>query len=439
MARKSLAEFVAEFGSLGRQLAYSEPLGYRRSLWTYTQLAETANQFARELEASGVGPGDRVLIWGPNSAEWVAAFCGCLLQGAVAVPIDYGASPEFAAKVITQVQAKFAAIARDRSMPAGPLSTLVLENLRVGVSRHAAGPYSSPPLSRESIAEILFTSGTTSDPKGVVISHGNILANLEPLEAQIRPYLKYERPFHPIRFLNAVPLSHVFGQFMGLFLPPLLAGVVVFGESLNPSEILRLIRAERISVLVAVPRVLEALQSKLERDIEAAGQTEKFRRRYAAAEGVPFMRRMWRFRKIHRRFGWKFWAVISGGAALRLETEEFWMRLGFAVVQGYGLTETTSLVSVNHPFHIGRGSIGKVLNGREVRLSEDGEILVRGANVAVAYWDSRGQRSLVDENQGWYRTGDVRRVGCRWKSLFSRQKERRHRHAGGNECISRGS
>jgi long-chain acyl-CoA synthetase len=423
MPRKSLAEYVAEFSLRGRQPAYSEPWGYRRSLWTYSRLAETSSQFARELEASGVGAGDRVLIWGPNSAEWVAAFSGCLLRGAVAVPIDYGAAPEFAGKVVTQVQAKFAALSRDRALPGRALPTIILENLSESVGRHASGPYASPPLDRESIAEILFTSGTTSDPKGVVISHGNILANLEPLEAQIRPYLKYEWPFHPIRFLNAVPLSHVFGQFMGLFLPPLLAGVVVFGESLNPAEVLRLIRSERVSVLVTVPRLLEALQSKLERDIEDAGETEKFRCAYTTAEHVPFVRRMWRFRKIHRRFGWKFWAVISGGAALRPETEEFWMRLGFAVVQGYGLTETTSLVSVNHPFHIGSGSIGKVLHGREVRLSEDGEILVRGASVAAAYWDSGGQRPLVEGKEDWYRTGDVGELDAEGNLYFRGRKK----------------
>ena len=200
MARKSLAEFVAEFASLGRQPAYSEPLGYRRSLWTYFRLAEASNQFARELEAAGVGPGDRVMIWGPNSAEWVAAFCGCLLRGAVAVPLDYGASPDFAAKVIAQVQAKFAAISRDRAIPGSAPPTLILQDLSEIVRRHVSSPYASPPLGRESIAEILLTSGTTSDPKGVVISHGNILANLEPLEAQIRPYLKYERPFDPSGF-----------------------------------------------------------------------------------------------------------------------------------------------------------------------------------------------------------------------------------------------
>src|SRR6202020_280291 len=126
----------------------------------------------------------------------------------------------------------------------------------------------------------------------------------------------------------------------------------------------------------------------------------------------------------HRQFGWKFWAFISGGAALDAETEEFWGRLGYAAIQGYGLTETTSLISVNHPFKLGKGSIGKVLPGREVKLAEDGEILIRGGGVAAGYWgagrSATGAGELKDagevtdgvtdgvtDKHGWYRTGDV--------------------------------
>ena len=94
-------------------------------------------------------------------------------------------------------------------------------------------------------------------------------------------------------------------------------------------------------------------------------------------------------RSIHHLFGWKFWAFISGGAALDAETEEFWRRMAFGVVQGYGLTETTSLISLNHPFAVGKKSIGKVLPGREVKLADDGEILVRGAGVASGYWQGK--------------------------------------------------
>jgi long-chain acyl-CoA synthetase len=157
-------------------------------------------------------------------------------------------------------------------------------------------------------------------------------------------------------------------------------------------------------VLVSVPRVLQSLKQRVERDLEDGGKLEKFRRRFRAAEGKHFLHRWWIFRDVHRQFGWKFWAFISGGAALDSDTEEFWGRLGYAAIQGYGLTETTSLISVNHPFKLGKRSIGKVLPGREVKLAEDGEILIRGGGVAAGYWGGAGK--VVDE-QGWYRTGDV--------------------------------
>ena len=159
-------------------------------------------------------------------------------------------------------------------------------------------------------------------------------------------------------------------------------------------------------MLVSVPRVLQSLKQKIERDEDALGETGNFQRRFAAAEGKHFLRRWWMFRAIRRQFGWRFLAFISGGAALDRETEEFWGRLGYAAIQGYGLTETTSLISVNHPFRLGKGSIGKVLPGREVKLAEDGEILVRGGGVASGYWNGHGAQKVSDE-QGWYRTGDI--------------------------------
>jgi long-chain acyl-CoA synthetase len=119
-------------------------------------------------------------------------------------------------------------------------------------------------------------------------------------------------------------------------------------------------------------------------------------------------------------FGWKFWAFVSGGATLNPDTEEFWQRLGFAVIQGYGMTETTSLVSVNHPFKQGRGSIGKVLPGQEVKLAANGEILVRGKNVSPGYW-KEDRQSRAAEN-GWFRTGDVGAIDQKGNLYFKGRK-----------------
>jgi long-chain acyl-CoA synthetase len=149
---------------------------------------------------------------------------------------------------------------------------------------------------------------------------------------------------------------------------------------------------------------------------------KKFRERFAAAKDKHFLRRWWIFRDIRRQLGWKFWSFISGGAALDSDTEEFWGRLGYAVIQGYGLTETTSLISVNHPFRLGKGSIGKVLPGRQVTLAEDGEILVRGGGVASGYWDG-DRRPQVSDDQGWYRTGDIGALDAAGNLYFKGRKK----------------
>ncbi len=425
MPRQSLIDYLREYPRHGRSAAFVERSGYRTSRMSYREVAGLAGQCAREFESLGIAPGDRILLWGRNSAEWVAAFFGCILRGAVVVPMDQGATADFAARVAQQVDARLFISDRESKLIDKHGPAIQLDSLGETVARHSTEPYASPPLHRGSIAQIIFTSGATAEPKGVVISHGNILANLEPLEAGMKPYLKWERFVHPLRFLDLVPLSHVFGQFMGVWIPPLLGGCVYFQDSLNPSEIISTIRQERVSVLVAVPRVLEALQGKIERDLEAAGALETFRKEFDAAEKEKPLRRMWRFREIHRRFGWKFWAVISGGATLDPETERFWGRTGFAAIQGYGLTETTSLVSVNHPFRIGRGSIGKVLQGREVKLDENGEIMVRGENIAAGYWQD-GETLAVAKNgadAGWFRTGDLGALDAEGNLYFKGRKK----------------
>src|ERR1035441_1250282 len=404
MARTTILEYLDNFRRHAREVAYVQHRGYRMQRWTYGDVLSNAYRFARELEQRGIGKGDKVILWGENCAEWVVAFFGCLLRGAIVVPIDKIAAPDFAQRVAQQVDARLCVGSMQNYI--SDIAELNLETLREQFAAHSDQPVAPPPLTRDDIVQIVFTSGTTAEPRGVVITHGNILANLEPLEREIGNYLKYERIFHPLRFLNLLPLSHVFGQFLGIFLPQMLAATVLFQDTLNPSEVIHTIKKERVSVVVAGPRLMESLKEKLERDVEAAGKTDWFHQQLEASKDEKLVRRWWRFRRIHNQFGWKFWAFISGGAALDAETEEFWRRLSFVVIQGYGLTETTSLISLNHPFHTGKRSIGKVLEGREMKLDENGEILVRGANVAAGYWQNKELKPVLAED-GWFRTGDL--------------------------------
>jgi long-chain acyl-CoA synthetase len=419
MPRESLFEYLDLFRNYGGQVAYLERRGYRTITWTYAEVAEFALRFAAALRSRDLALGDRILLWAPNSAEWVAAFLGCALQGIVVVPIDDIATADFALRVYGQVSAKLLVCSRQHSQASLPL--FILDDIRQSLELPAPPPPAAV-VHRGDTLEIIFTSGTTADPKGVVISHGNVLGNLEPLEAEIQKYLKYERFVHPVRFLNLLPLSHVFGQFLGIFLPPLLGGVVVFQDAMGPSEVINTIRRERISVLVAVPRILQSLKNKLERDLEQQHRAESFRKRFQASVGKHFLRRWWIFRRERRLFGWKFWAFICGGATLDRVTEEFWGRLGYAVVQGYGLTETTSIISVNHPFHLGKGSVGKILAGREVKLAPDGEILVRGSGVASGYWSPDHLRPAAGQ-EGWYHTGDIGELDPQGNLYFKGRKK----------------
>jgi long-chain acyl-CoA synthetase len=399
---QTLAEYPQLHLARKDEVAYVYRRGFRTLRWTYGQVAELAFRFARELEAREIGKGDRVLLWGDNSAEWIGAFFGCMLRGAVAVPMDRIAAADFAQRVAADVDAKLVVCASALAEHASNRPYLELENLGDVIVKRSAEPYTPVAFSRDDTAQIVFTSGTTAEPRGVVLTHGNILASVDPIEREFPKYRRSERLFHPIRFLELLPLSHIFGQFMGMFIPTLLGGTVYFQDSFKPTDIISNIKREWISVLVAVPRVVESLKNKLRDDLG-----DYIEKNWDHAEKEHFLKRWWRFRKIRRLFGWKFWAIISGGAALEQNTEEFWRRLGYVVVQGYGLTETSSLISLNHPFKVGRRSIGKVLPGREMKLDPDtGEILVRGENVARQYWQGNGLKPVTGE-EGWFRTGDL--------------------------------
>jgi long-chain acyl-CoA synthetase len=420
-----MLSLLDDFARFGRDIAVVQRHGYRREKLTYRELRGRAQLWSQQLAERKIGPGDRVLLWGPNSAEWVAGFWGILLHGAVVVPMDSAASPDFAQRTIRDAGVKL--ILRDRQqvdLSGAPPSVIINDLKDVSATPEPGANTEVDPggaSTRSTIAEILYTSGTTGEPRGVVLTHGNLLANLEPLERGIAEYRNYERWFHPLRFVTLVPLSHVFGQFMALFVPPLVGAAVAFEPSTNPAEILRTVKRERATALIAVPRMLDVLRAGIEREFEARGKSPWLKHRLESAAEKKFLRRTWMFRSIHRRFGWKFWAFISGGASLSNETENFFKRMGYAVVQGYGLTETASMVSLNHPFRATQGSVGKILPGREFKLAEDGEILVRGENVAAGYWQGGAFRSCGEE--GWLRTGDLGALDAEGNLQFRGRKK----------------
>src|SRR4051794_23644970 len=406
MPRRTLIDFYADLSSTaGEFVVYDD--GYRSWSYSYADVASGARAFASRLRGSGIGKGDTLTIWAENRAEWIIALWGCLLEGIILVPIDYRASADFLVRVSEIVKARAVlvgdAVDRDAigtTRPVWHLSELRSFRVKAETGAESFRPKAeatSTEINADDTAEIIFTSGATAEPKGVVITHKNILANIVPIEREMAKYKKYARPFLPIRFLNLLPLSHMFGQAMATFVPPMLPGVVVFTRSFAPEDIVSQIRTRRISVLVSVPKLLEVLKEYVLRIApEAADDPGK----------IHWVRRWWKYRRIHRLFGFKFWAMVVGAAPLDPELEAFWGRLGFLVVQGYGLTETAPIVTLNHPFHASRGAVGKPIAGVEVRIAEDGEILVRGENVTSGYYNAP-EETRASFKDGWFHTGDI--------------------------------
>jgi long-chain acyl-CoA synthetase len=192
----------------------------------------------------------------------------------------------------------------------------------------------------------------------------------------------------------------MFGQSQALFIPVFLEGSAAFTSEMHPAKIMHFVRENRISVIVSVPRILENLKNEVEREFGSI-----------VMQDLSLARRFWRYRRVHHRFGWKFWAFVVGGARVDPQLEEFWKHLGFAVIQGYGLTEASPVVAVNHPFHSRTGSVGKVVEGQDVKIAEDGEILVRGESVTKT------------TNGEWLHTGDLGELDSEGRLYYRGRKK----------------
>lgn len=395
----ALSEILESFRTGGKRPAVVYRSGVRRFSYSYAQLYDYACRMASYLESEGIVPGDRVLLWGPNSHSWAFAFWGMVARGAVVVPVDFMSGADRAKSIAEHAGVSFVVQSRAKQEKLVGLPSIMLEDVESLLSNINAcdSIFGSSP---EEICEIVYTSGTTGDPKGVVLTHANLTANLRQVLA-LFPLLNEN-----YTFLSLLPLSHMFEQMAGFLAPLSLGGSVVYLRTLKPSAIMDAFAEEDIYAMVAVPRLLQLLRGSVEQKFGSIGAAGLLRTLLSIAPALPIHVRRLLFFPVHRRFGRNFRLVVSGGAPLGAELFHFWDSAGFTMVEGYGLTETSPVLTANSMERQVPGSVGWPLPGVELKLPY-GEVLARGPNVFKGYYRNEEATKCAFTDDGWFRTGDL--------------------------------
>jgi len=390
---------------------------YRTISWSYKKVYDYAKKFGALLKEFGIKKGDRVIIKGRNRPEWIVTYIGCLISGVIAVPLDIRSSDDFEKKAQNKVKAKLKVYSGSENNSRG-IASINMEDMEERLA--AIKPEESPvTIYPDDLTQIIFTSGTTAVPRGVQITHKNVISNLKSVKPVMDRWEKFFRLMRNLKILSVVPLSHMYGQFIGIYIPLMIRGSVVFMDNINPREILRAIKEERIWILGTLPRVLELLKDYIVRKFNL--DSKKFKRKYERFKKIKWPIRLMAFLNIHLRIGLRLVAIIVGGAAFNKNMDEFWRCIAYTIFQGYGLTETAPLVTLADPAQTGAGSIGKVLEGQHIRLV-NGEIYVKGENVTPGYFkDATLTKKAFSE--GWFKTGDLAVIGKDGNLYFKGRKD----------------
>ena len=382
----------------GRDALLFKP-AFRYQRWSYAQLWQESGQVATMLQRHGLKKGDQAILWGPNCPQWVLAFFGCIRAGVILVPLDVRSAPDYVERVVSRTEPSVAFTSR--FTPKGEVDLgvpeITLEELEEAI--YGLPQPEDVEINSDDLVEIVFTSGTTGNPKGVMLTHRNLLANVEGV-------CQYIKCPPDSRLLSILPLSHMYEQMGGLFIALQYGASVTYPTSRQPTVLSRTMRERRITTLLLVPQGLELLMNGIEREVRRQGKGALWEKLLKVAEKTPFRLRRVLFRRVHKQFGGKLDFIVCGGAALDYELGRKWELLGVKIVQGYGTTEAAPVVS-NHTI-TGRGldSTGRPLPNVEVKISQEGEILVRGENITPGYWRAPEETAAVFDGD-WYKTGDL--------------------------------
>ncbi|MCC6628297.1 MAG: AMP-binding protein [Chloroflexi bacterium] len=365
----------------------------------WRELVRLVGFTAADLAGLGVGAGDRVVLWLPNAWRTPIYLFALWQLGAVAVPFDREMNPDAARQIIDSVDARLILVGTGEQPPWAQGRALV-EWWEPGTRPAAPAIVPAEPRAADELAIISFTSGTTGQPKGCMLTHANLCFQIEALVASI--------PLgSDCRLASILPLSHVFELACGLLYPLRHGASVHYIPSRRPPDILRVLREQRITHMLVVPQLLSLMGAALVRKLEERLTVRGCRALLSIAPRLPVSLRRRLFWPVHRQLGGHLRLMGSGGAALSVEAQDLWDRLGVRVVQGYGASETSAVIAAaRHDGSTPWGSVGKALPGVEVRITPEGEALVRGGNVMRGYWRDPERTGEVLRD-GWFATGDL--------------------------------
>jgi long-chain acyl-CoA synthetase len=378
--------------------------------WSAAEMQRRSMLAAWRLRALGLESGDRLLTWAPSTPRLPALYWGAMRAGIIVVPLDLRMTTGVIERISGRAETKWLAVdsGYDAPDPAehglDHFEVRQLEDLTADPDETFPDDWQAkveawPKPDRSSLFEVIFTSGTTADPKGVLLTHGNILATVKAFYSLVEPRHQ--------RVVSILPLSHLFEQAPVLIYATSIGAEVWYVRSRNPRVIFESLRELGVTVLVLTPQVMELFWSALTREVEKQGRTAQFQRARSIARRLPYRLRRVIFRQLHERLGGELTLLITSGAYLPPELQQAWEDVGIAVVQGYGSTEM-GIVTANDERRHPAGKVGTVRPPSTVKLHpETSEILVKGPNVSSGYWHDEAATAASRDDDGWARTGDI--------------------------------